>query len=188
MDTVEVMSRRDATLRAGTTMRISVYTVGGTIDKVYFDARSTYQVGAPEVARLFDRAKTMFQYEVHEIARKDSLELTPDDRAALRERVLADDCAMILVTHGTDTMTETARGLAGIPGKTIVLTGALEPARFIDSDAPFNVGMAVAALQTCAPGVYIVMNGRVFAAADVRKNPQTNTFEPVSAARSSSDS
>lgn len=166
-------------------MRISVYTVGGTIDKVYFDARSAYEVGAPEVARLFERAKTTFEYDVHEIARKDSLELTPDDRAALRSRVLADDCAMILITHGTDTMTETAQALTGIPGKTIVLTGALEPARFIDSDAPFNVGMAIAALQTCPPGVYLVMNGRVFASGDVRKNLQTNTFEKLSESQTS---
>jgi L-asparaginase len=160
-------------------MRISVYTVGGTIDKVYFDARSTYEVGAPEVTRLFARAKTTFEFAVTEIARKDSLELTPADREALRDRVSADACPLILVTNGTDTMTETARVLAGLPGKTIVLTGALEPARFIDSDAPFNLGMAVAALQTCAPGVYIVMNGHVFDAAKVRKNPVTNTFEPV---------
>jgi L-asparaginase len=160
-------------------MRISVYTVGGTIDKVYFDARSTYEVGAPEVTRLFDRAKTTFDYTVHEIARKDSLELTSGDRAELRARVLADDCEQVLITHGTDTMTETARALADIPHKTIVLTGALEPARFIDSDAPFNVGMAVAALQTCSPGVYIVMNGQVFRADKVRKNLQTNTFETV---------
>jgi L-asparaginase len=76
-------------------------------------------------------------------------------------------------------MTETARVLGGLPGKTIVLTGALEPARFIDSDAPFNLGMAVAALQTCGTGVYIVMNGHVFAAAKVHKNPATNTFEAV---------
>jgi len=169
--------------RRSKAMRISVYTVGGTIDKVYFDARSAYEVGAPEVARLFERAKTTFVYEVHEIARKDSLELTADDRAALRERVLADDCTMILITHGTDTMTETSAALAGIAGKTIVLTGALEPARFIDSDAPFNVGMAVAALQTCAPGVYLVMNGRVFEAGNVRKNARTNTFEVLSEPR-----
>ena len=160
-------------------MRISVYTVGGTIDKVYFDARSTYEVGAPEVTRLFARAKTTFDCTVTEIARKDSLELTTEDREELRTRVLADDCPLILITHGTDTMTETARSLAQIAGKTIVLTGALEPARFIDSDAPFNLGMAVAALQTCAAGVYIVMNGHVFAAAQVRKNPQTNTFEAL---------
>jgi L-asparaginase len=160
-------------------MRISVYTVGGTIDKVYFDARSTYEVGAPEVTRLFARAKTTFDFTVTEIARKDSLELTQQDREALHARVSGDDCPRILITHGTDTMTDTARVLGGIAGKTIVLTGALEPARFIDSDAPFNLGMAVAALQTCAPGVYIVMNGRVFAAEKVRKNPATNTFEAL---------
>jgi L-asparaginase len=160
-------------------MRISVYTVGGTIDKVYFDARSVYEVGAPEVTRLFARAKTTFDFAVTEIARKDSLELTAADREALRSRVAADPCRLILVTHGTDTMTETARVLGGLPDRTIVLTGALEPARFIDSDAPFNLGMAVAALQTCAPGVYIVMNGRVFGAAKVRKNAQTNTFEAI---------
>jgi L-asparaginase len=160
-------------------MRISVYTVGGTIDKVYFDARSAYEVGSPEVTRLFARAKTTFDFAVTEIARKDSLELTQQDRDTLRARVATDPCSWILITHGTDTMTETARVLAGIPGKTIVLTGALEPARFIDSDAPFNLGMAVAAVQTCAPGVYIVMNGHVFEAARVRKNLQTNTFEEI---------
>ena len=160
-------------------MRISVYTVGGTIDKVYFDARSTYEVGAPEVTRLFAHAKTTFDFAVMEIARKDSLELTAADRDALRSRVAADPCSLILVTHGTDTMTQTARVLEGLLGKTIVLTGALEPARFIDSDAPFNLGMAVAALQTCAPGVYIVMNGHVFEAAKVRKNTETNTFETI---------
>jgi L-asparaginase len=158
-------------------MRISVYTVGGTIDKVYFDARSAYEVGAPEVTRLFARAKATFDFSVTEIVRKDSLDLTPQDRDALRARVVSDACPWIVITHGTDTMTETARVLGAIPAKTIVLTGALEPSRFIDSDAPFNLGMAVAAVQACPPGVYIVMNGRVFDAARVRKNPATSTFE-----------
>ena len=91
------------------------------------DARSTYEVGAPEVTRLFERAKTTFDCTLTEIARKDSLELTSQDREALRTRVLADDCPLILITHGTDTMTETARALAGITGKTIVLTAHSSP-------------------------------------------------------------
>jgi L-asparaginase len=83
------------------------------------------------------------------------------------------------VTHGTDTMVETAIALEGIEGKTIVLTGALTPARFRTTDAVFNVGMAVAAVQTAAPGVYIAMSGQVFQAGTVRKNRAENRFETV---------
>ena len=81
-----------------------------------------------------------------------------------------------MVTHGTDTMTETAKSLSALQSKTIVLTGSLAPARFARSDATFNVGMAFAAVQTLAAGVYIVMNGQVFAADRVRKDRANNTF------------
>jgi L-asparaginase len=110
---------------------------------------------------------------------KDSLEVNDDDRQQLLDFVKADDADRYVITHGTDTMPQTAEKLAGIDGKTIVLTGALTPARFRTTDAVFNVGMAVAAVQTCAPGVYIAMNGQVFEAGAVRKNRTENRFETL---------
>jgi L-asparaginase len=101
------------------------------------------------------------------------------DREAIRAAVAAREESRIVVTHGTDTMVDTARALTGITGKTIVLTGALSPARFQASDAVFNIGMAVAAAQTCPPGVWIAMSGRVFACDEVRKNRDRNRFERI---------
>jgi L-asparaginase len=85
----------------------------------------------------------------------------------------------VLVTHGTDSMVATAKVLASIEGKTIVLTGALNPARFRGSDAEFNIGTAVGAVQSLPPGVYIAMNGRIWDPARVRKNVEANRFEPL---------
>ena len=81
-----------------------------------------------------------------------------------------------MITHGTDTMTDTAAALAGVADKTIVLTGALSPARFAETDAPFNLGMAFAAAQTAAPGVYIAMSGQVFDGTKVRKDRDAGRF------------
>jgi L-asparaginase len=153
--------------------------MGGTIDKVYFDDLSNYTVGDPQVGLILATANVDIDFEVIEIARKDSLYVTDAERTALRDRIMADPRRHVLVTHGTDTMTETAGQLADIPDKTIVLTGAMSPARFAVSDAAFNVGCAVGAVQALPPGVYIAMNGRVFAAGTVRKNRQRGRFEPV---------
>ena len=154
--------------------------MGGTIDKVYFDDLSDYTVGDPQVGTILAAANVDIEFEVMEVARKDSLYVTDDERRELRDRIAADPRRHVLVTHGTDTMTETARMLAEIPDKTIVLTGAMSPARFAASDATFNVGCAVGAVQSLPPGVYVVMNGRVFAAGTVRKNRQKGRFEPLS--------
>jgi L-asparaginase len=97
----------------------------------------------------------------------------------IRAAVAACADRRIIVTHGTDTMVESARELTGITDKTIVFTGALQPGRFADSDGPFNLGMAVAAVQVAPPGVYVVANGQVFDAQRVRKNRELNRFEPV---------
>lgn len=156
---------------------IRILTTGGTIDKLYFDANSDYEIGAPTVGELLREAEVTLPYTVEAVMRKDSLELTDADRATIRARVEAAPESRIVITHGTDTMAATASALAGIPGKTIVLTGSLQPARFRNSDAEFNVGMAIAAAQTCAPGVWIVMNGTVFNGARVRKNRDANRFE-----------
>src|SRR4029453_11044664 len=141
---------------------IVIVTPGGTIDKAYFDALSTYQIGEPVVKKLLELANVTHPYQIVELLRKDSLELTDEDRERLKETVAALDAQRVVITHGTDTMTDSAKVLAAIPGKTIVLTGALSPARFTESDATFNIGMAFAAAQTLSAGVYVAMNGRVF--------------------------
>ncbi|HET7655417.1 MAG TPA: asparaginase domain-containing protein [Luteimonas sp.] len=156
-----------------------IVTTGGTIDKVYFDDKSDFQVGEPQIGRILDELGVAFRYEVIPILRKDSLHIGEADRELLRATIAAHDTRHVLVTHGTDTMVETARVLASIPGKVIVLTGALNPARFRGSDAEFNIGTAVGAVQSLPDGVYIAMNGRVWDPAKVRKNVAANRFEAV---------
>lgn len=155
---------------------IVIVTTGGTIDKVYFDAKSEFEVGDSVVERLLTEAHVRQPYEIVPLMRKDSLELDDDDRATIRAAIVDRSESRIVVTHGTDTMTDTAAGLTALPGKTIVLTGALAPARFAESDAVFNVGMAFGAVQALSEGVYICMNGQVFRAADVIKDRARNAF------------
>jgi len=159
-------------------MRLRVITAGGTIDKVYFDAASTYEVGEPQIGPLLRDSNVTFDFVVESVLQKDSLAMTDDDRALIRSRVEAAPEQLILITHGTDTMTATAAKLQGIADKTIVFTGAMQPARFRDSDAVFNVGCAIGALQVLPPGVYIAMNGVVSAADKVKKNRAASRFEP----------
>ena len=160
-------------------MRIKFLTTGGTIDKIYFDAKSEYQVGAPQVLEILKAIHVAFDYEVVSVLQKDSLEITDSDRQKIRQAVEAESWEHIVITHGTDTMVETAKNLLGIPNKTIVFTGAMEPARSRYTDAEFNVGCAIAAVQTLPPGIYIAMNGRVFPADHARKNYQLRRFEEV---------
>lgn len=158
-------------------MFIQIFSTGGTLDKVYFDALSEYQIGEPVAAELLEQARVGFDYAVESLLKKDSLELDDSDRSLIRAKVKACAHEHILITHGTDTMTVTAAELADIEGKVIVLTGAMQPARFRDSDALFNLGLAIGALNTCQPGVYIAMSGRVFSADGVRKNRIAGRFE-----------
>jgi len=160
-------------------MFIRFITTGGTIDKIYFDALSQFEVGESQVKHILNEGLVQFDYDIVPLLQKDSLDITDDDRARLRDYIANDDARLYVVTHGTDTMPETAEALAGLPGKTIVLTGALSPARFRTTDAIFNVGMAVAAVQAASPGVYIAMSGQVFAAGEVRKNREENRFEAL---------
>ena len=158
-------------------MLIRFITTGGTIDKIYFDALSQFEVGESQVKHILTEGLVDFEYDVVPLLQKDSLEMTDEDRAMLRDYIANDDGTHYVMTHGTDTMPETAEALVGLDGKTVILTGALTPARFKTTDAIFNVGMAVAAVQTSAPGVYIAMSGQVFAAGEVRKNKSENRFE-----------
>ncbi|MCC4251837.1 MAG: asparaginase domain-containing protein [Pseudomonadota bacterium] len=158
---------------------ILLLTTGGTIDKIYFDALSDYQVGETVMAKLLEVARVRRPFRIEEVTRKDSLELDDRDRALIAARVAAARENHIVITHGTDTMTETAKLLQDHRGKTIVLVGALAPARFGESDASFNLGMAFATAQVAEPGVYITMSGSVFRADKVIKDRAKGAFVPV---------
>jgi L-asparaginase len=160
---------------------VLVVTTGGTIDKVYFDARSEFEVGRSLVGDLLAQAHVHAAYEIVEVMRKDSLDMTAADRALIRNAIAQRPHRRVVVTHGTDTLVETAAVLTALRDRTIVLTGALSPARFANTDAAFNVGMAFAAVQTLPAGVYLAMNGQVFAAGAVRKDRDANRFVETSA-------
>lgn len=159
---------------------LRIFTTGGTIDKIYFDAKSEYEVGEPQIGEILRDMNVQLPFVITPLLRKDSLDMDDSDRTLIRTAVEQAVERHILITHGTDTMTDTAAALQDIPGKTIVLTGALNPARFRGSDAMFNIGGAEAAAQALTPGVYIFMNGRVFDALKVRKNRAMNRFEEIS--------
>ena len=159
--------------------QLCVVTTGGTIDKIYFDDKSDYQIGEPQIGNILRELGVAFQFSVIPIIRKDSLHISAADRELIRATIAAQAARHVLVTHGTDTMVETAAVLASITDKTIVLTGSLSPSRFRGSDAEFNVGTAVGAVQSLPPGVYIAMNGRIWDPRRVRKNVAANRFEPI---------
>jgi L-asparaginase len=162
---------------------VQIFTTGGTIDKVYFDARSEYEVGEPQVAEILRTAGVGFEFASEPLFRKDSLELTDEDRADIAAHVSATPAERVILTHGTDTMVETARVIASAlgvdPKKTVVLVGSLTPAAFRATDAEFNVGFAAAAVQALPHGVWIAMNGRFFRPHEVRKNLEANRFESL---------
>ena len=158
---------------------LCIVTTGGTIDKIYFDDKSDFQVGEPQIGRILEELGVAFRFNVIPILRKDSLHITDADRELLRATIAAQPARHVLVTHGTDSMVQTANVLASLTDKTIVLTGALNPARFRGSDAEFNIGTAVGAVQCLPPGVYIAMNGRIWNPSKVRKNVEANRFESL---------
>ncbi|MFN2287537.1 MAG: asparaginase domain-containing protein [Chromatocurvus sp.] len=161
-------------------MHPHIITTGGTIDKIYFDAKSDYQVGEPVIGDLLKQMAVAFEFTVESAMRKDSLDITDADRMLIREHVQNSRSDHILLTHGTDGMVTTGLAVvAGAAGKRIVLTGALQPAAFAGSDAIFNIGCAIGALQCVDPGVYIAMNGHVFHIDNVTKNLEKNRFETL---------
>ncbi len=162
---------------AMTQSAILILTTGGTIDKNYFDALSEYQIVDSGIPALLTEARVAMPYRLVELMRKDSLELTGDDRLLIASAAREAPETRIVITHGTDTMAETANVLAAlVPGKTMVLTGALSPARFAETDANFNLGMAFATAQVATPGVYIAMSGQVFDGLKVRKDRAAGKF------------
>lgn len=160
-------------------MKIKFFTVGGTIDKIYFDRKNEYRVGDSRLVEILREVNVAFEYEYESILKKDSMDITHEERHIIREKVREERYRHIVITHGTDTMVQTAETLRSIPDKVIVLTGSMAPARFRSSDAEFNIGCAIAAVQLLPPGVYIVMNGQVFDSGAVRKNVERGRFEKI---------
>ncbi|OGV52320.1 MAG: asparaginase [Lentisphaerae bacterium GWF2_44_16] len=161
-------------------MKIKIYTAGGTIDKIYFDKKNSYHIGDSILQDLLKEGNVNFEYEIKDFMKKDSLDMTDEDRYMLAEKISGDECDRILVTHGTDTMVNTAKILKKeIRNKIIVLTGSMFPARFRSSDAVFNVAFAAASLQLLGNGTYIAMNGLIFDPDNAVKNIQLNRFEKI---------
>ena len=161
---------------------IRIFITGGTFDKEYNELNGELYFKDSHLPEMLRLGRSNLPIEVRTLMMIDSLQMTDADR-----EIILDECRQvperrIVITHGTDTMVETAGVLAaGVAGKTIVLTGAMIPYKFGSSDGLFNLGSALAFAQTLAPGVYVAMNGRYFAWDRVRKNRKTGMFEEVAA-------
>jgi L-asparaginase len=158
---------------------LEILTTGGTIDKVYFDKKSNYEVGDPFVEELLNKMNVNISFKVKSLMKIDSLDMTDIHREEILNYIKNSNANNFLITHGTDSIVETAIYLKKISDKTIVLTGSLKPAIFIDNDAIFNVGSALTSAQILKNGVYIVINGQVFNPDNVRKNLEKNIFETI---------
>ncbi|MEG6550490.1 asparaginase domain-containing protein [Desulfocurvibacter africanus] len=157
--------------------RIRFLITGGTIDKEY-DAQSGNLVfSRTRLGDILTLARCRAEFVVEVVMLKDSLDMTMEDRLLIRERCLAAPESRIVITHGTDTMADTARVLGpAVTGKAVALVGAMIPYSFVHSDAGFNLGCAVTAVQCLPPGVYVTMNGRIFTWDNVRKNREIGEF------------
>jgi L-asparaginase len=164
------------------TTDITVLATGGTIDKIY-NLDGKLEIGPPAAKRLLEVLRTDLRIDVRSVVAKDSLDITDADRKSITAAVDHADAASIVITHGTDTLTDTAEYLrqraTTTTAKTIVLTGALQPAAMTFSDAALNLGAALMASQTLPPGVYVCMSGRVLAAGAARKDQVTGRFLSV---------
>jgi L-asparaginase len=163
-------------------MTIRIFVTGGTFDKEYDEIEGRLYFRDSHLAEMLRMGRNRVPVQIRTLMMVDSLEMTEADRELIARncREAAED--RIVITHGTDTMVDTARLLAEtVPEKTIVLTGAMIPIAFGSSDGLFNLGGALTAAQTLAPGVYVAMNGRVFDWDDVRKNRETGFFEGLRA-------
>ena len=158
-------------------MKIKILATGGTFDKIYYDAKSDFHIGEPMVQPILEEANVTFDFEVESILKKDSLELDDADRETILRKVQQDVCDRIVITHGTDTMIKTAMHLIEVENKTIVITGAMQPARMRISDSAYNIGVATTAVQLLEHGVYVTMNGQIFDPRSTSKNVEASRFE-----------
>jgi L-asparaginase len=159
-------------------MKIVFVQTGGTIDKDYPKTKKGYafEIAEPAIRRILRKVNPNFDFEIIPLLKKDSLDITEDDRKKIHQACEKTDSDKIVVTHGTDMIIETAKKLSDIENKVVVLTGAMRPEMFSDSDASFNVGTAIGAINVLKNGVYIAMNGRIYPWYNVKRNPKTGQF------------
>jgi L-asparaginase len=165
-------------------MEIEFLQAGGTIDKDYPHATRGYgfEIGHPAVTTILEQFNPDVHWHVTTVMRKDSQDMTDDDRSHLCTVCQDATSARVVITHGTDTLLDTARMLVErVVGKTIVLTGATRPAKFADSDAVFNIATAIGAMNLLEEGVYVAMNGRVMPARDCVRDARTGHFMQTAA-------
>ena len=161
-------------------MAIRIFITGGTFDKEYNELNGQLYFKDSHLADLLAMGRSRVPVAIRTLMMVDSLEMTDEDRELIIHQCNNCDETQIVITHGTDTMTVTAKSLAqNVPGKTIILTGAMIPIKFGSSDGLFNLGSALAFAQTLPAGVYVAMNGRYFNWDNVWKNKQTGVFEEV---------
>src|ERR1700730_847315 len=161
-------------------MAIRIFVTGGTFDKEYNEITGQLFFKETHLPEMIARSRVSPSVAVTTLMMIDSLDMKPVDRELILKSCMGASEDLIIITHGTDTMAVTAAALAGkVPGKTIVLTGAMIPYKFGSSDGFFNLGCALAFVQTLPAGVYVSMNGRYFTYDNVRKNQQTGMFEEV---------
>ena len=157
---------------------IRIVVTGGTFDKTYDEIGGRLSFGTTHLPEMLRLGRSRVETTIETLMMIDSLEMTDADRARIVESCVRSPETRIVITHGTDTMVETARAVAhGVTGKTVVLTGAVVPYAFGSSDGLFNLGSALSFVQALPPGVYIAMNGRSFPWDDVRKNREAGVFE-----------
>lgn len=159
-------------------MKITFIQTGGTIDKDYPRKMGGYafEIYEPAVKRILERLKPEFDYEIISVLKKDSQDITDDDREKIFQSCMACDNNKIIITHGTDTVIDTAKTLSKITDKLIILTGSFKPERFSDTDAHVNIGVAIGAINILESGVYISMNGRVIPWNRVKRNTDNSRF------------
>jgi len=159
-------------------MKILFIQTGGTIDKDYPKSTKGYsfEIDEPAIKRILEKVKPNFDFEITSLLRKDSLDITDIDRQKILQECINSDSEKIIITHGTDTIIETAKYLSAVKNKLIILTGALKPERFKDSDAEFNLGIAIGAVNVLKNGVYIAMSGRVIPINIVKRDEDTGNF------------
>jgi L-asparaginase len=158
--------------------RIQIFVTGGTFDKEYNELTGELFFKETHIRDMLKRGRSHVPLEIETLMMIDSLQMTDADRRLILERCAASEHRRIVITHGTDTMQDTAVVLGkGVSGKTIVLTGAMVPYTFGSSDGMFYLGTALAFVQVLGPGVYVAMNGRCFRWDSVRKNRKLGVFE-----------
>ena len=161
-------------------MAVRLFVTGGTFDKTYDEITGSLEFGDSHLRDMLDMGRCRLEVKIRTLMMVDSLEMDDDDRELIVRNCQQVKEKRIVITHGTDTMVETARRLADeVEGKTIVLTGAMIPIAFGSSDGLFNLGGALTAVQALPEGVYVTMNGRIFDWNDVRKNRDTGVFETL---------